>query len=133
MTYRKYFSIIAGIAIVGWTSFTLVITRLSPCTGPGMTTLCYATSPLALILFFLSAFFALTSTFTLLGFALRFWLHRYEMYLDHLTTSLRHGILLGFVTLGELGLLLFGALPWWSGLLLVMIIILLEFYFTREG
>lgn len=133
MTYRRYFFIIAGVAFVGWTSFILVITRLSPCTGPGITSLCYSTSTLALILFFLSAFFAFTASFTLLGFALRFWLHRYEMYLDHLTTSLRQGMLLGFVALGELGLLLLGALTWWSGLLLVMIIILLEFYFTRDA
>lgn len=131
MTYKKYLTVISITALIGWVSFILVIFRLEPCTGPGTITLCHSASALALILFFLSAFFALTATFTLLGFLLRFWLHQYEIYLDHLNVSLRQGILLTLCALGALSLLFLNALTWWSGLLLILIIIFLEFYFTR--
>lgn len=132
MTYRKYIFLIASTALIGWISFTLVIIRLDPCTEPGSLTLCHSASPLALLLFFLSLSFALTASFTLLGFGLRFWFHRYEIYLDHLNISLRQGILLSFCSLGALGLLLLNSLTWWSGLLLIFIILLLELYFTRD-
>lgn len=117
-------------AIVGWTSFLLVLSRLAPCTAPGEITLCHSVSALNLSLFFLSGFFALLATCTLLGFGLRLWLHHGELYLDHFTVSLRQGFLLTFSALGALGLLLLSALTWWSGLLLIAIIILLELYFT---
>lgn len=131
MTYRKYILVLAGTALVGWISFLLVIFRLDPCTAPGKITICHSASALALILFFTSAFFALTATFTLLGFGLRLWLHQYEIYLDHLNISLRQGLLLTFCTLAAAALLLLSALTWWSGLVLIAIILLLELYFTR--
>lgn len=131
MSYRKYLLVLLIVAAVGWGSFSLVIFRLDPCTGPGTITICHSASALALLFFFLSAFFALTATFTLLGFGLRLWLHQYEIYLDHLNVSLRQGLLLTLCTLAAAALLLLNALTWWSGLVLIAIIMLLELYFTR--
>lgn len=131
MSYKKYILIVSAVAAAGWVSFIMVISKLDPCTAPGQITICHSASNLALILFFLSAFFALTATFTLLGFGLRLWLHKYEIYMDHLNTSFRQGILLTLCTLASAGLLLLNALTWWSGLILIAIIILLELYFTR--
>ncbi|MEK9132767.1 MAG: hypothetical protein AAB606_03625 [Patescibacteria group bacterium] len=131
MSYKRYLLIIGLVAVVGWVSFSLVIWKLDPCTAPGEVTICHSVSSLALILFFLSAFFALTATFTLLGFGLRLWLHRYEIYLDHFNISLRQGIMLTLCALAVFGFLLLNALTWWSGLLLISIIVLLELYFTR--
>jgi hypothetical protein len=133
MTYRKYLLIISTVAVIGWVSFILVILRLDPCTSPGQLTLCYSTSSLSLFLFFISAFFAFTATFTLMGFGLRLWLNQYEIYLDHLGISLRQGFLLTVCTLCSAALLLLNALTWWSGLLLIGIIMLLEMYFTRDA
>lgn len=133
MTYRKYLFIITGATVIGWVSFILVMTRLEPCVKPGEFSLCESVSALSLLLFFLSSFFALTATCTLLGFLLRFWLHRHELYLDHLALSLRQGILLTFCTEGALVLLLLNSLTWWSGFLLIFIIILLELYFSRDA
>jgi len=129
--YKKYLLIISGTALIGWVSFLLVLFRLEPCTAPGEITICHSVSPLALILFFTSAFFSLTATFTLLGFGLRIWFHRHEIYLDHLNISLRQGILLTLSALAALSLLLLNTLTWWSGFLLIFIIVLLELYFTR--
>lgn len=131
MSYKKYLILIAAVALFGWVSWFLVIMKLEPCRAPGEINICYSVSSLSLGLFFFSAFFALTATFTLLGFGLRIWVHRYEIYLDHLNVSLRQGILLTIITLATFGLLLMNALTWWSGLLLIAIVLLLELYFTR--
>lgn len=119
------------VACAGWISLILVLTKLEPCTGPGVLAPCGGTAPGPIFLSFLSAFFALTATLTLLGFAIRLWLHRYEIYLDHLNISLRQGIMLTLCALGCFGLLLLSALTWWSGFLLIVIIILFELYFAR--
>lgn len=133
MKHTKYLLILAASFIIGWTSWILVILKLDPCTGPGQIAVCHSLAPFSLFFFFLSAFFALTATFTLLGLGMRFWFNRYEIYVDHLNVSLRQGILLTLCSLGALGLLLLKTLTWWSGLLLVFIIIFLELYFSRSS
>ena len=132
MIYKRYLLVTFITAVFGWVSWVLVIMKLDPCTAPGEITICHSVSSLALILFFLSAFFALTAILSLFGFGLRLWFHRNEIYLDHFNVSLRQGILLTFCVLGALGLLLLNALTWWSGFLLIFIVVMLEFYFTRS-
>lgn len=131
MSHRRFLSILFGTALASWISLGLVIWRLEPCTAAGVLSLCHTVSSLALLLFFLSAFFALTASFTLCGFGLRLWFHHYEIYLDHLNISLRQGILLALCTLTALALLLLNALTWWSGVLLIGITMLVEFYFSN--
>lgn len=131
MSYKKYLLIISGTALIGWISFLLVLFKLEPCTAAGEISICHSVSSLALILFFTSAFLALTATFTLIGFGLRLWFHQQEIYIDHLNISLRQGILLTMCALAALALLLLNTLTWWSGFLLIFIIVLLELYFTR--
>lgn len=133
MGYKKYLLILGIASLIGWISWLLVIFRLDPCTAPGEITICHSVSPLALILFFLSGFFALTALITFLNFLLRVWLQNYEVYIDHFNVSLRQGILLALCSLGSLGLLLINALTWWSGFLLIFIVVLLELYFSRQN
>ncbi|MEK7172018.1 MAG: hypothetical protein AAB739_03860 [Patescibacteria group bacterium] len=133
MSYKKYLFILSAVSVVGWVSWLMVIFRLDPCTAPGEITICHSVSALSLILFFFSAFFAFTATITLLNFLLRIWLQHYEVYIDHFNVSLRQGILLTFCVLSALGLLLINALTWWSGFLLIFIVVLLELYFSRQN
>ena len=133
MSYKKYLFILSAVSVVGWVSWLMVIFRLDPCTAPGEITICHSVSALSLILFFFSAFFAFTVTITLLNFLLRIWLQHYEVYIDHFNVSLRQGILLTFCVLSALGLLLINALTWWSGFLLIFIVVLLELYFSRQN
>ena len=74
---------------------------------------------------------ALTGTFIGLGFGLRLWFNQ-EIYREHLGISIRQGLLLSISGIGSLVLLLLNALTWWSGLLLLAIIVAIEFYFSRE-
>ncbi|PIQ78194.1 hypothetical protein COV82_01710 [Candidatus Peregrinibacteria bacterium CG11_big_fil_rev_8_21_14_0_20_46_8] len=120
-------------SLIGWGAFTIIITKLEPCTAPGEITICRSVASLPLALFFLSSFVALAATFTLLGFAIRLIFHKDEIYLDHVSISTRQGLLLTLCALGAVFLLLLKALTWWSGLLLVAIALLIELYFSRSA
>ena len=122
MTYKKYLSGIAVAAIVSWTSWLLVVHKLSP----------FESTWLALALFFVSLLFALMCTLTLIGFFVRQRLNNNEIYYHHINTSLRQGILLSILINTCLFLQIFGLLSWWSGFLLVLIVTLVEFYITKE-
>ena len=114
--------IIGTAALVSWLAFYMVIQKLDP----------FASTGLALALFFVSLFFALTSSFTIIGFYIRVWFNRNEIYYDHINVSLRQGILLTLITLGCLMFQLLNALTWWSGLLLIAAVTMIEFYLVAK-
>ncbi len=122
MVYSRYISIIAGSGFLGWISFLLVLNRLSP----------YENMGLALSFFFITLFIALTCTFGVFGFYFRVWLFKNEIYYKHIGVSLRQGILLSMITNFCLVFQMMRLLSWWSGILLVMIAVLLEFYFSSR-
>jgi hypothetical protein len=122
MIHNRYIVIIGIAALISWVAFVLVIAKLDPFVSTG----------LALSLFFISLFFALTSTFTILGFYLRVWFNKNEVYYDHINVSLRQGILLTLIALGSLLFQLLGVLTWWSGLLLIGAITMIEFYLVAK-
>lgn len=132
MKPRSYLIIIIAFAVVGWLSLFLVISKLEPCTEPGQMTLCKSVSGSALALFSLSIFLALLGTFIGLGFAMRM-IFTKEVYSEHLGISVRQGLLLTFCIMGALGLLLLSALTWWSGMLLIGLIVIIELYFASRG
>lgn len=120
MTHHKYLSVIGVAGIVSWIAWVVVINKLDPLQSPG----------LALGLFSLSLFFALTCTFTVLGFYFRMWLNKNEVFYNHIHIAFRQGLLLTVISLGCLMFLLLDVLTWWSGLLLIGVVTLVEFYFA---
>ena len=122
MTHKKYLMIIGTASIVSWLAFYLVIDKLDP----------FASTGLALALFFVSLFFALMTTFSIFGFYIRVWLNRNEIYYDHINVSLRQGILLTLIALGCLLFQLLNVLTWWSGLLLIASVTMIEFYLVAK-
>ena len=106
--------------ILSWAACGLVIAKLDPYidTGP------------ALGLFFFSAFLGLTGTFTLVLFYMKQWRIAGVHPGKHLEVSLRQGFLLGLSTILCLGLLMLGLLRIWNSLLIVLLITLIEFYFS---
>lgn len=109
-------------ATFGWASWGLVIHKLSPYTSPVP----------ALTLFYTSLFIALTATFALFGFYLRVWLNKNEIYHQHINIALRQGVLLSIIMCTGLLFQRLRVLTWWDGLLLVLIMILVEFYFMAK-
>lgn len=132
MKPRSYLGIIIAIAVVGWVSFWLVLTKLEPCSEPGQLTLCKEVSGSALALFALSLFLGLLGTFIGLGFGMRM-VFNSEVYREHLGISIRQGLLLTLCIIGALGLQLLAALTWWSGLLLIGLIVIIELYFSSNN
>jgi len=122
MTHNKYIGIIGVTGVISWLAVYLVINKLNP----------MESMSLSLILFFVSLFFALTSTFTIVGYYFRVWFNRNEIYYDHINISFRQGILLTLVVVGALVFQLLRVLTWWSGLMLVGVIMLIEFYFLAK-
>lgn len=122
MAHQRYILILGVAALISWLAFYLVVNKLDP----------FASSGLALALFFVSLFFALTSTFSVIGFYIRVWVNKNEIYYDHINVSLRQAILLTLITLGCLLFQLLGVLTWWSGLLLIAAVTMIEFYLVAK-
>jgi len=120
MTHHKYISFIALAGILSWVSWVVVIFKLDP----------YESMGLALAFFYSTLFIALTCTFTVFGFYFRVWLFKNEIFYKHITISLRQGVFLGLIAVTALVFQMLRVLNWWSGLLLVVVVVLLEFYFS---
>lgn len=126
MTHHRYLSIIAAAGIFSWIAWVVVIHRMDP--KIGLTQI----NGLSLGLFYLSLFFALACTFTVLGFYFRVWLNKNEIYYQHIHIAFRQGVMLTLIALGCLTFQVLGILTWWSGLLLIASITLVEFYFMAR-
>lgn len=122
MSHNKYLLIIGAAGLVSWMAWFVVIQKLDP----------YESIGLAMAMFYISLFFALTCTFTVLGFYLRLWLNKNEIYYHHIQIAFRQGLLLTVIALGCLTFQLMGILTWWSGLLLIAAVTLIEFYFVAK-
>ena len=125
MTKTAYMLGILFSTIFGWAAWTVVFLRLSP----------YGTEKyLALSLFYVSLFFALAGTLSLIGYYLRVYLHRNEIYYSHISTSLRQGVFLSLFLCVCLVFLDYKVFTWWNAGLLFLAIALLEVYFlSRRG
>ena len=122
MTHHKYLAIIGVAGIVSWLAWIVVINKLDPQQSMG----------LALALFYLSLLLALTCTFTVIGFYFRIWLNKNEVYYNHIYIAFRQGLLLTVITIGCLTFQLLQVLTWWTGLLLIAIVTMVEFYFSAK-
>lgn len=122
MSHHKYIAIIAGSGLLAWTGWLLVLFKLSP----------YQTLGLSLSFFYVTMFIALSATFAVVGFYFRVWLFKNEIFYRHINVALRQGIFLSLIAVFCLIFQMMRVLSWWSGLLLVVISVLLEFYFSAK-
>ncbi len=122
MTHHRYISIIAFSGLLAWIGWVLIIFKLSP----------YETMGISLIFFFITLIISLSCTFTVLGFYFRVWLFKNEIFYKHINIALRQGIFLSLIAIFCLLFQMMRVLTWWSGSLLVIISVLLEFYFSSR-
>ncbi len=118
MSHHRYLAIIGIAGVLSWIAWIVVINKLDP----------FASTGLGLGFFYLSLFFALACSFTVLGFYFRMWLNKNEIYYSHINIAFRQGVLLTLIALGCLTFQLLRVLTWWSGLLLIAAVTLIEFY-----
>lgn len=121
--HKQYLITIGVASAFSWIAWAMVLTQLDP----------YESTGTGLSLFYISLFFSLIGTFTLLGFSLRRWLSKEEIEYQHLSVSLRQGFLLSFCTLGCIAFLMVDILRWWNGLMLVAIAVLVEMFITSRS
>ncbi|MFA7685853.1 MAG: hypothetical protein WCX95_03580 [Candidatus Gracilibacteria bacterium] len=122
MTHHRYISIIALSGLLAWVAWIVVINKLTP----------YETMGLALSFFYVTLFIALSCTFTVVGFYFRVWLFKNEIFYKHINIALRQGVFLGLIAVFSLVFQMMRVLTWWSGFLLVIVFVLLEFYFSSR-
>lgn len=122
MSHYRYISIILVAGILAWLGWIVIIAKLSP----------YESMGIVLSLFFITLFIALSCTFATLGFYFRLWLFKNEIFYKHINVSLRQGILLGLIAVLSLIFQMSKFLNWWSGILLLTIVVLIELYFSNR-
>lgn len=122
MTHHRYITFIALAGLISWLGWGVVITKLSP----------FYNMTAALSFFYLTLFIALTCTFTVVGFYFRVWLFKNEIFYKHINIAFRQGLFLSMITIITLVLQMLRVLNWWSGILLVVFAVLLEFYFSSK-
>jgi len=122
MTYNRYVAMIAGAGVLSLFAWILVLIKLSP----------YENLGLALSLFFITFFIALTSLLTVFGFYFRVWLFKNEIFYRHINIALRQGVFLSLIAVFCLVFQMLRLLTWWSGFLTVLIAVLLESYFSAR-
>lgn len=122
MPYAYYIAGVFMATILGWASWIVVINNLSP----------FISEYLALTLFYASLFIALTGTFSLLNYYLRITLNKTKNYFQHLNAALRQGSLLSLMVCAGLVFQRLRVLTWWDGFLLLIIVLLIEYYFMAR-
>lgn len=122
MSHSRYLFFIGLAGFLAWVGFFLVLTRLNP----------YDHIGISLSLFFATFFIAVSATFTVLGFYFRVWLFRSEVFYKHINIALRQGVFLAFIAVFCLIFLVLRLLNWWTGLLLIAVVVLLEAYFSSK-
>lgn len=122
MTLREYLIGMLISTALCWFSWALIIVYIDP----------EKTNFLGFLSFYISFFFALIGTFTLVGFYLRVRFSRNEVLFAHVSPSFRQAILLSIILIGCLLLQSLEILTWWDGGLFVASVGLLEFYFMSR-
>jgi hypothetical protein len=123
MSLRSYLLGLSVSSSLCWIAWVLTIVNTNP--GQG--------GQPALLSFYISFFFALLGTLTLVGYFVRRYRSRNEQKYAHIRTAFRQGALAGVVVVAALLLQATRLASWWDILLLVLISSLLELYLRSYG
>lgn len=122
MNLRIFVLGISFLTLISLVSLTFILTNINP----------YSTTILNFVLFYSSFFVAAVGLFILTGFYLRKLFVKKKIAYRLLKTSFRQGILVSIVLTGFLLLQSFRALNWWSGGIIIIVIIGIEIYFVKK-
>lgn len=108
--------------LVCWIAWLVVIFYMSP----------DESNALVFLLFYLSLFFALMGTFSLIGFFIRVWFSKDPVIFRHLGISSRQAVWFSMLLVGTLILQGSGFIRWWNVLLLILFLVMIEFFFLSS-
>ncbi len=123
MTLRKYLILMSFASIVCWAAFVLVVYHMNP-VGSGI---------IALIFFYLSLFLAVVGTFAIIGFLLRSKILGGELVFKQVAVTFRQALWFGVLAVFSLWLQSKNLLTWYNLNLLIIVLLILEFFFLSTG
>jgi len=119
MSLVRFLLMLSVGTLLSWLAWVMVLTNMNPA----------ANGVAAVALFYLSLILALTGTVTMIGFFLRYWLEKEKLPFRQITISFRQATFLS-VGVGLALLLQSGRLlHWWSIMMLVLVVCILEIFF----
>lgn len=122
MSLKKYLIFMSSATLFSWLAWLIVIFYINP----------EEAGFVGFAMFYLSLFLALVGSFSLLGFFTRVWFSREEVIFRHLGVATRQSLLFSILLVGSLILQGSGFFRWWSVVLLIAFITLLEFFFISR-
>lgn len=112
------------VTLICWIGWITVIFYIDP----------VATSFIGLLLFYVSLFFALIGTFSLLGFFFRVWFSKTDVLFQHIGIAIRQSLFFSLLLVGSLILQGMRTLTWWNAALFIISLSILELFFlTRKS
>jgi hypothetical protein len=118
MTLRIYLLLFITSTIIAWIGWFFILTHIDP----------FAADAAWLLLFYVSMAIALFGTFSLLGFSFRVWFSKEERLFRHLAVASRQGGELAAFLVAFLLLQTSKYLAWWNIALLIILVMLIEFF-----
>ena len=122
MTLRNCLIGLTASAVLCSVAWILILLNINPTT----------TNWQGFLLFYLSLFFALVSLLTLVGFFIRNKFFSNKPIFTQAEISFRHSVLFSIIAIGTLILQGMKMLNWQNALLLVVGVVILEFYFLNQ-
>jgi hypothetical protein len=119
---RNYLLGIFIASILCWAALILIIFNSNP----------YSGGKSIIILFFISLFFGSVGFLTLTGFYLRLLFSKNEIIYSHIVPSIRQAFLMSFCVVVLLALQILRLVNIWTGILLVLAVLSLEFFFRTR-
>lgn len=119
MTLTRYLIVMISATLIWWGAFFWVIFKIDPLEA----------GFLGFLFFYLSLVFALTGTFSLIGFLVRILVLKNELIFRQVALAFRQSISFALLIVGALFLESKDFLTWWNILFLILALTLLEFVF----
>ncbi|HPA25303.1 MAG TPA: hypothetical protein PLK76_00890 [bacterium] len=123
MSLSKYLTLMTLATLLCWASFIIVVNTINP----------FNTAILGFVFFYSSLFLSLIGTLSILGFLLRNLLNKNQFISVQIMTSFRQSIWLALMIVIGLYLQSQKLVAWWNLLILILLMILLEFYFIYQS
>lgn len=121
MTLRQYLVIMSIGTLLSWSAVGMIITMTDPT----------QTQAIVFVILFASLFLAFIGTLSISGFLLRVWLLRKQYFISkEVLVSFRQAIMLATLLIASLVMQSRAILTWWSAILMVMALTMLEFFFV---
>ncbi|PIQ79299.1 hypothetical protein COV81_02560 [Candidatus Peregrinibacteria bacterium CG11_big_fil_rev_8_21_14_0_20_41_10] len=132
--FKKYILPLTILFLLGAISTIITLYKLSPCITYDPVNFCKDYYSIAIMAMSLSILLSLTGILSLAGYLIRWRFYRSEIFSNHFNIALRQGFLLSLTVVLALCMMVLSIFRWWSILILIGLIILIEFYFSgREN